>query len=89
MRELWERAGLKSVETEVIRIPVVFSDFDDFWNSNTVPIGPQGKLINRMSMDEKERLRTRLHDQLPTDADGRIVYESFANAVKGRVPSRE
>ena len=85
MEELWKRAGLNSVETEVIRIPVVFSDFDDFWNSNTVPIGPQGKLIDRMSMDEKERLRTRLHDQLPTDADGRIVYESFANAVKGRV----
>jgi ubiquinone/menaquinone biosynthesis C-methylase UbiE len=87
MRELWERAGLESVETEVIRIPVVFSGFDDFWNSNTVPIGPQGKLIDRMSAHQKERLRTRLHDDLPTDADGRIVYESFANAVKGRVPS--
>jgi hypothetical protein len=43
-------------------------------------------LIDRMSMDEKHRLRTRLHDHLPTDTDGRIVYESFANAVKGRVP---
>jgi hypothetical protein len=42
-----------------------------------------------MSIDEKERLRMRLHDHLPTDADGRIVYESFANAVKGRVPLRE
>ena len=89
MRELWERAGLKSVETEVIRIPVVFSDFDDFWDSNTVPVGPQGKLIDSMSMDKKERLRTRLHDHLPADAAGRIVYESFANAVKGRVPSCE
>jgi CheY-like chemotaxis protein len=46
----------------------------------------QGKLIDRMSVDEKGRLRVRLHDHLPTDADGRIVYESFANAVKGRVP---
>src|SRR5882724_4811654 len=89
MRELWERAGLKSVETEVIRIPVVFSDFDDFWNSNTVPIGPQGKLIDSMSTNEKERLRTRVHDHLPIAAEGRIVYESFANAVKGRVPERE
>jgi hypothetical protein len=39
----------------------------------------------RMSTDEKERLRTRLHDHLATDANGRIIYESFANAVKGRV----
>jgi SAM-dependent methyltransferase len=89
MRDLWEGAGLKSVETEVIRIPVVFSDFDDFWNSNTVPIGPQGKAIDRMSVNEKERLRTQLRDHLPAGADGRIVYESFANAVKGRVPSGE
>jgi SAM-dependent methyltransferase len=86
MQELWEGAGLKFIETEVIRIPVVFSDLDDFWDSHAVPVGPQGKLIDRMSADEKERLRTRLRGHLPTDANGRIVYESFANAIKGRVP---
>jgi SAM-dependent methyltransferase len=88
MQELWERAGLESVDTEVIRIPVGYSSFDDFWDSNTVPIGPQGKLIATMSTNEKERLRTRLHDHLPVAADGRIVYQSFANAVKGRVRKR-
>lgn len=85
MQKLWEGIGLKFIETEAIRISVVFSDFDDFWSSNVVPVGPQGKLIDRMSMDEKEKLRTRLHDHLPTDANGHIVYESFANAIKGRV----
>lgn len=85
MQELWEGAGLTSIETEVIRISVAFSDFDDFWNSNVVPVGPLGKSIDRMSADEKKRLRTRLQDHLATDANGRIVYESFANAVKGRV----
>jgi ubiquinone/menaquinone biosynthesis C-methylase UbiE len=85
MLELWEGAGLKCIETEVIRISVVFSDFDDFWNSNVVPVGPQGKLIDRMSADDKERLRTYLYDHLPTDKNGRIGYESFANAIKGRV----
>jgi SAM-dependent methyltransferase len=88
MQELWERAGLESVDTEVIRIPVEYSSFGDFWDSNTVPIGPQGKLIATMSTNEKERLRTRLHDHLPVAADGRIVYQSFANAVKGRVRKR-
>jgi len=85
MQKLWESAGLKSVDTEVIRIPVVYSDFDDFWNSNTVPVGPQGKLIESMSAGERERLRARLPDHLPIASDGRIVYEAFANAVKGRV----
>ena len=85
MQELWESAGLKSVDTEVIRIPVVYSDFDDFWNSNAVPVGPQGKLIESMSAAERESLRARLPDHLPIASDGRIVYEAFANAVKGRV----
>jgi SAM-dependent methyltransferase len=85
MRGFWEMAGLEAIETCVIRIPVSFSDFDDFWDSNTVPIGPQGKVIDRMSPDMRERLRARLRKDLPVTSDGQIVYESFANAVRGRV----
>ena len=87
MRDLWEKAGLEFIETQVIRIPVAYSDFDDFWDSNTVLIGPQGKLIAGMSTSEREQLRTDLRERLPTTSDGSIAYESFANAVKGRVPS--
>jgi ubiquinone/menaquinone biosynthesis C-methylase UbiE len=86
MQDLWEKTGLESIDTRVIRIPVVYSDFDDFWDSNTVLIGPQGKLIAGMSTSEREQLHMDLRDRLPTTSDGRIVYESFANAVKGRVP---
>ena len=63
------------IDTRVIRIPVVYSDFDDFWDSNTVLIGPQGKLIAGMSTSEREQLRTDLRDRLSTASDGRIVYE--------------
>ena len=86
MQELWQQSGLVSVGTRVIRIQVAYSDFDDFWRSNTVPIGPQGKLIESMSTSAREQLRTHLREQLPIASNGRIVYESFANAVKGRVP---
>lgn len=86
MRELWAEAGLDSIDTTVIRILVSYRDFDDFWDSNTVPIGPQGKLIDRMSGSAREELRARLRSRLPVGSDGRIVYESFANAVKGRMP---
>ena len=86
MDELWKNAGLESVDTRVIRIPVAYSDFDDFWDSNTVPVGQQGKLIENMSMSAREQLRARLREHLPFTSDGRIAYESFANAVKGRVP---
>jgi len=85
MQALWEGAGLESIETRVIHISIVYADFDDFWNSNSVPVGPQGKAIQQMSPDAREQLRDRVRELLPVAADGRIAYESFANAVKGRV----
>ena len=87
MQKAWETAGLSSIETWVIRIPISYSSFDDFWDSNTVPIGPQGKLIDGMSKIAREQLRTCVRERLPTSLDGRIAYEAFANAVKGRVMS--
>lgn len=47
--------------------------------------GPQHLGYRGMSPGEKEKLRTRLREQVPVAADGRVVYEAFANAVKGRV----
>lgn len=85
MRALWEAAALESIETRVIRIRVTYADFDDFWNSNSVPVGPQGKAISEMSSGAREQLRAKVREQVPVGSDGRIGYESFANAVKGRV----
>jgi len=88
MHGFWEMAGLQAIETCVIRIPVRYADFNDFWESNTVPVGPQGKAIASMSPREREQLRARLREQLPAAPDGHIFYESFANAVRGQVPER-
>ncbi|HEU5274521.1 MAG TPA: class I SAM-dependent methyltransferase [Xanthobacteraceae bacterium] len=85
LRALWEDAGLELIETRVIRIPVVYSDFDDFWDANSAPAGASGKAIHDLSPAARERLRARVREQLPLGSDGRIAYESFANAVKGRV----
>jgi ubiquinone/menaquinone biosynthesis C-methylase UbiE len=85
LRKLWIDAGLKSVETSVIRITVSFNDFEDFWQTNTLPLGPQAKIIQDMSAETKEKLRAQLQKTLPTSPDGRIAFESFANAVKGIV----
>ncbi len=86
MHGFWEMARLEAIETRVIRIPVRYADFDDFWDSNTVPVGPQGKVIAGMSPGEREQLRVGLREHLLATSDGRIVYELLANAVKGRVP---
>jgi ubiquinone/menaquinone biosynthesis C-methylase UbiE len=85
MQALWQQAGLQSVETRVIRIPVTFSSFDDFWDSHSAPVGPAGTAIAKLSAEKKQQLKDTLRQRLPQGADGRVSYEAFANAVKGRV----
>jgi hypothetical protein len=85
MQALWQESGLQAVETRVIPITVTFASFDDFCESNLVPIGPAGQVIAKMAPAELEQLKANLRTQLPIAADGSIAYEAFANAVKGRV----
>ena len=86
MQALWQQAGLQSIETRAIRIEVSFSGFDDFWESNDVPVGPAGQAC-RLTPEAREKLKAQLRQQLPAGPDGRIAYEAFANAVRGRVPA--
>jgi SAM-dependent methyltransferase len=85
MRELWEHAGLTSIETGVIPIPITYSNFDNFWESHSLPVGPAGQAIRDMAPSAKERLRDLLRERLPADPQGRISYSAHANAVKGQV----
>jgi SAM-dependent methyltransferase len=85
MRSLWAQAGMVSIETRMIEIPITFSDIDDFWDSNSTPAGPLGKAIEKLSAADRERLRSHLREQLPQDGAGRITYQARANAVKGRI----
>jgi SAM-dependent methyltransferase len=84
MRTLWTDAGLDSIESRVVRIPVVYADFDDFWDANSVPAGASGQAIHDLSPAAREQVRVRLRDQMRAGPDGRIAYESCANAIKGR-----
>ena len=85
LQAFWQQAGLRSIDTTVIRIRVAYADFDDFWASSTMPVGPAGKAVAEMSPATREQVKARLREQLPIAADGSISYEAFANAVKGRV----
>jgi SAM-dependent methyltransferase len=87
MQGFWQAAGLEAVETTSIRIPVSFDSVDDFWNTTTSSGGPAGRLIEALPAETQQLVRTRIGEQLQPGSDGRIAYEAFANAVKGRVPS--
>ncbi len=87
LEELWRVPGCVQVETRAITIAVEFSGFDEFWGSMTVPVGPAGKAVAEMIPSNRERLRTVLRERMPLTADGRVVYEAHANAIKGRKPA--
>ena len=84
MREIWHNAGLARVETNVINIQVNFESFDDFWDTCSLPEGPQGKFMQTLAPVMLVTLKEEVRAQLLTNPDGSITYQSFANAVKGR-----
>jgi ubiquinone/menaquinone biosynthesis C-methylase UbiE len=87
MQSMWTAAGLTSVTTTRFRIDTAFNDFADFWESCFVSVGPLGKVLMGLSPTEVKDLQAELHATLPFQANGSIVYDSVANAVKGQKPT--
>ena len=86
MEHYWKQAGMKNVATDVVRIQVAYDDFDDFWKSCNVPIGPSGNAVANLTPAKREELREHVREKLKPTPDGRIIYEAFCNAVKGTAP---
>src|SRR5690606_2477018 len=82
---LWDRAGLRDVETRAIEVPTRFRDFDDYW---TPFLGGQGgapAYVATLPADRRDALRERLRALLPVTADGASSLTARAWAVRGRV----
>ena len=85
MRSLWENAGLVNVETRRIEVQRSFESFERFWE--IAQTGPRvAARIAEMGDDDRARLRDGLRRRLPVDAEGRLTYGAWANAIKGRFP---
>ena len=82
MRQLWEEAGLRSIETTVIQVKRTFADFDDYWTVNS--LGPSvAGLLKKISPSTLEDIKCDLENGLKRDYANRIVSVAAANAVKG------
>lgn len=84
MHALWTDAGLRDVETRQIRVTRSFPDFEAFWRSSTNS-GSVKPISTQLGPERFGELKERLRRRMPVDAEGRVAYESWANAVKGRV----
>jgi len=84
LRGCFESSGLESVEVRALDCPMIFVDFDDYWNPF---LGGQGSAsAYAMSLDEARRasLRELIRSRLPVEKGGEIRMVSRAWAVKAR-----
>jgi len=80
---LWNGAGLIAIETRKIIVRRSFRDFDDFWRQTTASASLSAA-IAEMPPDDAVELRARVQARLLADDSGRVSYEAWATAVKGR-----
>ncbi|MFG2663729.1 class I SAM-dependent methyltransferase [Streptomyces sp. NPDC048387] len=77
-------AGLAEVETEEIRVPTRFRDFEDYWTPFLGGQGPAPAYLAALPEAHRAELRERLRDTLPRAADGSLPLHARAWAARGR-----
>jgi SAM-dependent methyltransferase len=84
--ELFDGAGLNAVESVPIDAPARFSDFDDLWTPFLGAQGSVARYLRSRDDDTRDAIRDRLRQLAPGEADGAIVLNARAWAVKGTKP---
>jgi SAM-dependent methyltransferase len=83
LRELWLRAGLEAVATDVLVVEASYRDFDDYWEPFTAGVGPGGAYTLSLDPDRRAALRDECRRRLG-DPDGAFTLSAKAWAVTGR-----
>jgi SAM-dependent methyltransferase len=65
LADLAHRAGLTSIESEVLTVRVHCRDFDEWWEPFTLGVGPAGSYVAGLDPVAREALRRHHAEQLP------------------------
>ena len=76
--------GLDAVETCEIVVERAFPTFEDYWATSTITGGVRPTL-DAMTTAERDKLKARVRERMPSDAKGNVRWRARANAVKARV----
>jgi SAM-dependent methyltransferase len=82
LRELWEAAGLATVETAEIVVDASYESFDDLWQPFTQGVGPAGAFCVSLERDRREALREAYRRRLAA-GDQPVSLEARAWFVRG------
>jgi SAM-dependent methyltransferase len=85
LEKLFAGAGLKGIEVKPIDIRTPFTNFDDYWQPFLGGQGPAPAYA--MSLDEtaRARLRDRIRERVPLEANGSISLTARAWATRATV----
>ncbi len=83
LHALWSQAGFVDLEARVIRTRRTFADFEDYW-STTIAAPNIAPKLGTISPADVSQLKSRVHEQVPIEASGRVTIEARANAIVGR-----
>jgi SAM-dependent methyltransferase len=83
LETLFAGVGLEDVEVKAIDIFTVFATFDDYWQPFLGGQGPAPAYAMSLTEDARGLLRDRLHERIPTTADGTISLDARAWAIRG------
>jgi ubiquinone/menaquinone biosynthesis C-methylase UbiE len=86
LKRLFKKAGFVDIETAPIEITTHFRDFDDYWKPFLGGQGPAPSFVLSLEEGEKNKLRQKLKERLPTRLDGSISMVARAWAAKGKIP---
>ncbi len=67
-----------------IDVPTRFADFDDYWLPFTRSVGVAPVYAGSLPPAQRDAIRERLRETLPTNPDGTIDLIARAWAVRGR-----
>lgn len=81
--ELFQKSGLKQVETRAVDVETHFKDFDDYWNPFLGGQGPAPTYAMSLPEEKRAQLRERIRANLPFAPDGSIPLIARAWAAKG------
>ena len=83
LANLFQSAGLTSVDVQPIDVWTLFKDFDDFWLPFLGGQGPAPGYVMSLSEAGRTELRERIRSALPFAPDGSIPLVARAWAVRG------
>lgn len=86
LRELFTEVGLTDIEDGEVAIPMVFADFDDYWQPFLGGQGPASAYLLQLPDERLDRLRDLVRAALPSSPDGTLRLTARAWIATGRSP---